>query len=108
MKKKVSYPKQLTIRYDERQEKELRAICDHLNEKTMSKALLRSPMEILDKDLKIKKLVRVVDEQRNRIDELESIVNAWKGFNSKLENFFNNEEVKKEEGWQEKRQIIQA
>ena len=81
--------KSLTIRYDEIHEKEINKLKDIVNESTMSKAFLKTPLLVQEQAVKMAKMSNVIEDQRDKIEELESIIENWKIFNKKLDNFLN-------------------
>lgn len=86
-KKKPSYPKQMTIRYDAKQENEINKLMLRLNQNTMSKTFLKTPEVIEEQVTKIAAMAEIIDKQRERIFKLESIVKSWAEFYNKLEDF---------------------
>jgi hypothetical protein len=94
---KPTYPKQMTIRYNEEQEKEINAMMKKTGDKTMSKAFLKTPRIIETQQSQIMELKSVTEEQRAKIQQLTNIVNSWQIFTKKLENFVNNKAIDKTE-----------
>lgn len=85
--KKPSYPKQMTIRYDEAQEKEIEQLQKRVDEKTMTKAFLRAPALIEQQAKEIELLRKQLQQEISKVRELSNIVNSWTVFTKKLEAF---------------------
>lgn len=85
--KKPSYPKAMTIRYDEQQEKEVMQMMEAMQVKTMSKAFLAAPKLLADAAEKVIRLEKEIEKQGLENYELRSMVESWNSFNKKLEEF---------------------
>lgn len=88
-KKKPSYPKGLTIRYNKNDEKELLDLMERTDDKTMTKALLKTPRIMRRQQQLIERQVEEIQAKNDRIYELEEILSSWLQFNKKLESFIN-------------------
>jgi hypothetical protein len=86
-KEKPSYPKQMTIRYDELQEKEILQMQARMGEKTMSKAFLKAPEMLSSAFRKVKEHEDQISSQAQELQELRQIVDGWTAFNKKLEDW---------------------
>ena len=64
----------MTIRYDSKHEKKIKLLMDLLGEKTMSKAFLKAPKEIMNQLKTIKSMGKIIDDQRDEIEKLKEIV----------------------------------
>ena len=81
--------KSTTVRYGENEKKDILKLLEITNEKTMNKAFLKTPQIIINQNVKINRMSRVIDDQRDQIEKLNDIVNSWTNFNNKLEQFLN-------------------
>ena len=83
--KKDKYPKQMTIRYDEQQEKEIKTLMAGTNSNTMSKAFLKTPELIKTQQERINRLndqnIKLLREQ----ELSNNIRHNWKQFKESIE-----------------------
>jgi spore coat protein CotH len=87
LEKKKSYPKGMTIRYTEEEEKEIILMMERMGEKTMSKAFLKAPNVMAEQHKKVQWLEETITKQAEKINELESMAASFQEFNRKLEAF---------------------
>lgn len=88
-------PKQMTVRYTDKQEQEIQWLMRHLDESTMTKAFLKTPATI---QMQVNEIARLRQELREKKDEcwkLQQIVNSWSVFTGKLESYLAGEGFKK-------------
>jgi hypothetical protein len=79
-KAKQKYPKQMTIRYDAKQEKDIKDLMERTCSNTMSKAFIKAPNIIKEQHRMLDELRDKLQTQAVEIDKLHNIKNAWKEF----------------------------
>jgi hypothetical protein len=89
--KKEKYPKGMLIRYNKKQEEEIEELKRRMDEKTATKAFLRCPQVLKVQHEQIENMKEVIQKQKAKIWELESIVEQWQIFTNKVSNFITEE-----------------
>lgn len=84
---KKNYPKGMTIRYDEAQEKEILLMMEKMGENAMSKAFLKAPSMLAMQHKKVNELLVLIEQQQEKINQMQSILDNFNIFNSKLKAF---------------------
>lgn len=91
--KKESYPKAMTIRYDELEEKQIKLMMDKMGKNTMTKAFLAAPEYLDMAEKRILSLQKQVNEQQDKIANLSEIVNHWQQLNFMFDKLLKGEKI---------------
>jgi glutathionylspermidine synthase len=86
-KKKPKWPKQMTIRYDKKQEEEIEKMMAALHEKTMSKAFLKCPGALMGQSKVIEAQNNEINVLREKLYKLEEMAESFNEFNKRLKEF---------------------
>lgn len=82
--KKGKPKKGMTIRYSSFEEIQFKKLMEFTNDTCMSKSFKKTPVLVLEQSVKIGKMSRIIEEQRNKIKELEEVLASWAKFNELL------------------------